>query len=296
MTPAQRDQFSQNLDSWNLNPEARYWDHGAASRPDAAMLDLLEKRNQRNSEIAHEVDGRNTKRAKKLSKQKKDPLTAMSSLLASAGLRMRVEVEQGGFIAVRPSGERYSIDRLSDGERNVFLLCCEVLTVPSGTAILIDEPERHLHRAISSSLLANLMQERPDCPFIVATNDLELTSTVENSQILILRDHPHYKGDVASAWEFSLIEHPSEIDEQTRLDILGARERVVFVEGERDSLDFHLYSKLFPDVSIIPKGNRRSVEGAVRSIREASDLHWVKALASSTVTVTKPTRNRPPGM
>ena len=58
---------------------------------------------------------------------------------------------------------------------------------------------------------------------------------------------------------------------------MGARQRVVFVEGERDSLDYRLYSTLFPDVSVIPKGSRRDVEGAVRSIRGASKLHWVKA-------------------
>ena len=160
---------------------------------------------------------------------------------------------------------------------NAFLLCCEVLTAPPETVMLIDEPERHLHRAISSSLVANLIEQREDCSFVVATNDIDLTSSVPNAKVFIVRDCRHEGGDAASAWDINLVEEPSGVDEQTRVDILGARPRVVFVEGERDSLDYRLYSTLFPDVSVIPKGDRKVVEGSVRSIRGAAELHWEKA-------------------
>ena len=38
-----------------------------------------------------------------------------------------------------------------------------------------------------------------------------------------------------------------------------------------------LYSLIFPDVSVIPKGSRKNVEDAVGSIRASEQLHWIRA-------------------
>ncbi len=69
------------------------------------------------------------------------------------------------------------------------------------------------------------------------------------------------------------------VDEAIRKDILGARRKMVFVEGEesRTSLDKPLYSLVLPNVSVIAKGSCRDVEHAVRSIRASDQLHWLQA-------------------
>ena len=54
---------------------------------------------------------------------------------------------------------------------------------------------------------------------------------------------------------------------------------VIFVEGDEGSLDLPLYSLLFPNVSVIPKGSCREVEHAATSIRSSSQLHWLRAFA-----------------
>ena len=42
----------------------------------------------------------------------------------------------------------YGAAELSDGERNALLISAEILTAKDGTLLIIDEPERHLHRSI----------------------------------------------------------------------------------------------------------------------------------------------------
>ena len=60
------------------------------------------------------------------------------------------------------------------GERNAFLIVAEVFTAESGALIIIDEPERHLHRSITSPLLSALFQKRSDCAVLVSTHEPHL--------------------------------------------------------------------------------------------------------------------------
>ena len=77
-------------------------------------------------------------------------------------------------MASKSGSKPYSIAQLSDGERNALLIATNVLTVKDGTLVLIDEPERHLHRSIISPLLTHLFAQRPECAFIVSTHDVML--------------------------------------------------------------------------------------------------------------------------
>ena len=52
---------------------------------------------------------------------------------------------------------------------------------------------------------------------------------------------------------------------------------MLFIEGNQNSLDQHIYQILFPDVSVIPQGNCTAVERVVNGITSAETLHWVKA-------------------
>jgi len=78
-------------------------------------------------------------------------------------------------------------------------------------------------------------------------------------------------------WTANLLERNALIDDEMKIDILGARQKIIFVEGKSHSLDTPLYSLLFPEVSIIAKDTCRSVEQAVGGLRAASGHHWVQA-------------------
>jgi hypothetical protein len=193
-----------------------------------------------------------------------------------ANLEIMVSVKANDEImATRNGSNPYSISQLSDGERNAILISANVLTVPAGTLLLIDEPERHLHRSIVSPLLSLLLKERPDCAFIVSTHEPLLPVDNPGSKVLLTRGCV-YEGDRVATYDVDLLEHTAKIDDDLKRTILGERRKMVFVEGVEHSLDKPLYSLLFPNASIVAKASCREVEHAVVGIRSTSDLNWVK--------------------
>jgi hypothetical protein len=86
-----------------------------------------------------------------------------------------------------------------------------------------------------------------------------------------------YTGSSVSCWDADLVPPETEIDDDLKKDILGARRKLLFIEGTERSLDKPLYSLVFPDVSIVAKSSCRDVEHAVFSIRDSGNLHWLHA-------------------
>ncbi len=79
------------------------------------------------------------------------------------------------------------------------------------------------------------------------------------------------------SWEADELASNSPIDDIMKRDLLGARRKILFVEGTKSSLDLPLYSLIFPQVSIIPKGNCREVEQAVQGLIAVEQFNWLKA-------------------
>ena len=277
LTAANKEQQETQLQTLNTRPDARWMDRIPEARVNMAIFDLIQKRSQLSQDIADAFRAGNMKRGQDLIECNEDPLVALSGLLTSANLPFEFSVDRNATIVATKSGlGPYSVAEMSDGERNALLLAAEVLTVQADTLILVDEPEQHLHRSIVSPLLGGLFSKRPDCMFVVSTHELTLPLDNPASKILLVRNCTYQDGTAVS-WDVDLVSSPLEIDEDLETDILGARRTVVFVEGERSSLDTALYSLMLPCVSVIPRGTRKSVEDAVRSIRASNALHRIKA-------------------
>ena len=87
-----------------------------------------------------------------------------------------------------------------------------------------------------------------------------------------------WSGNQCVAWDAKILESNAQLPEELKRAILGSRKRILFVEGDSDySLDFPLYTALFPDISVIPKGGCEEVQKAVLGLRGSSDIHDVKA-------------------
>lgn len=279
LTAANKEQRETNLQNVTFQPNARWIDHNAEDRVNRAIFDLIQKRTQQNQELADAFRAGDQARGQELLERDEDPFVTLSGLLTNANLPFDFSVDRNATIVATKSGiGPYSAAEMSDGERNALLLAAEVLTVQAGTLILIDEPEQHLHRSIVSPLLSGLFSKRPDCMFVVSTHELTLPPDNPASKVLLVRGCTFQSGTAVS-WDVDLLNSLLEIDEDLKTDVLGARRTVVFVEGEgeRSSLDTPLYSLIFPCVSVIPRGTRKSVEDAVKSIRASNALHRVKA-------------------
>ena len=121
------------------------------------------------------------------------------------------------------------------GERNAAIIGATVLTVEAGTVLLIDEPERHLHRSIIVPFLAAVFAKREDCAFVISTHELALPAANPASRVLMVRSCV-WENNRAWAWDIDLLEPNAQLPEELRLAILGSRRKVLFFEGDRDEL------------------------------------------------------------
>ncbi|MFD1261063.1 AAA family ATPase [Entomomonas asaccharolytica] len=250
-------------------------------RPQLALYDLVEAEHKYDREISKAVKENDLNNAKKIATNTISKLQLINDLLQLSNIPVTIDLNGSNLFARKINHNAlYSIAKLSDGERNAILLAAEILTAPENAILLIDEPERHLHRSIITPLLANLFEQRPDCSFVISTHDITLPSDNKFSSILLIRNCTYQKEqnkDVIK-WHANYISSTIEIEDTIKQDILGAREKIIFIEGNnQESLDKPLYSLIFPNTSIIPKISCIDVIHSVNAIRDTEGLNWIKA-------------------
>ena len=271
-------QFFQNLQRREGNPQYRYSEYDPQIRLSSVLYSLTAKDNAQARRIRDLMRAGYREEADGIPSGEKSPFESINELLTIATLKVSIEYSGTEQILAwhQGSSEPYDMAQMSDGERNAVLLAAEVLTVAEGMVLLIDEPERHLHRSIIEPLLSAMFALRPDCPFVVSTHEIGLPISDPDAAVLILRSC-QWNGNSAAAWDANLLEGDADLLEDVKRAILGSRRRVLFVEGESQSLDKQLYSALFPDISVFPVGDHDRVIKSVESLQEANELHEVTA-------------------
>ena len=277
-TPARRKKWASNSRQYEKQPDSRWREHDAASKQSAILFDLVAQDNERARSITSRVDKRDLDGARRLSSEKASPFDTLNKLLKLGTLPVTLENSQGEEIIAchHASQAQYDIARMSDGERSAVILAANVLTAEEGTVFLIDEPERHLHRAIIEPFLSAVFAQRSDCSFVIATHEIALPATDPSSVVLMVRSCT-WSGELASEWDVDILPANSPLPEDLRRAMLGARRKLLFVEGTENSLDCRLYRALFPAISVIPVGSSRDVQEAVRGLRETEDTHSIEA-------------------
>ncbi len=276
MTPRNRLDVGNAFQSQDGQVQARYREWNPSARSSLAIFDLIDADTMQERKIAAFVRAGDDAAAKKEA-QDPSPIQVINELMRLSNLPIEVSLEERQKIVARKNGgQGYSVAELSDGERNAFLIAAEVLTAKAGTLILIDEPERHLHRSIISPLLKLLFARRKDCAFIISTHEIMLPVDTAEASTLLVRGC-EYQGADVKAWTVDMVPSGTAINEDLKRDLLGARRKMLFVEGAAQSLDTPLYSLLFPQISVIAKEGCREVEYAVRGLRGAPDMHWIEA-------------------
>jgi len=276
MTPASKLQTEEQIKNEDRRQQSRYKDSYAAQRASMTVYELINAENVRARSIAAAVDADDIEGVNE-AKKVEAPITVINELLRQSNIPIRISVRANERVmASKDGGPEYSAAELSDGERNALMIAGNVLTAPPGTLLLIDEPERHLHRSITAPLLSLLFERRSDCGFAVSTHDHDLPLEVAGARTLLIRAC-NFQGQNAENWEADELPADASIDDILKRDLLGARRKVLFVEGTESSLDKPLYSLIFPMVSVIPKGSCREVESAVAGSRAGEDFHWLRA-------------------
>ena len=283
LTPAQRKEFDGNYENYNRNDASRYLDEYGSKVQSAILFDLDNKYNIINESIANNVGKQDFAKAAEIHRESPSPFYQINKLLEQGRLNVRLErTEDRSIIANHSQGQSFDISKMSDGERSAMIIAAHVITAEPGTVFLIDEPEKHLNRSISQPFLSALFDLRKDCAFIISTHEIALPFANPEARVLMLRSC-QWRGNQCVAWDAEVIEPNSQLPERARLteelkrEILGSRKRILFVEGDSNSLDLQLYDVLFPDLTVIPKEDCENVQQAVLGLRKSQEFHDVEA-------------------
>lgn len=274
LTPASREQSEININNQDKQLQARWRDDYAAQRSQVTIFDLIDSENVEARKIADAARSKDLNLVQQLASVQA-PMERMNDILKLSNLDIQITVDQGSkLLATRNGSEPYSIAELSDGERNAIIIIANILTAPQNTLILLDEPERHLHRAIVSPLISTLLSYRNDCTFVISTHDVSLPLDQAKSSALLVRQYSHSP----KFWSVDQIEEVQTLDEEVAKAILGSRKTVMFVEGIESSLDVQLYQIFFPKTSIRALGNCVEVERTVTGLNSAENNHWISGV------------------
>jgi ABC-type cobalamin/Fe3+-siderophores transport system ATPase subunit len=165
--------------------------------------------------------------------------------------------------------EMYNGAEMSDGERAIFYFIGAALSVPENSLIIIDEPENHLHKSLLTRLWNKIENYRPDCVFLYITHSIEFALSRVSAEIIWVKDFI-----CENKWDYELLS--SELPENLNLELLGNRDRVLFVEGTvSKSIDFKLYSLLFDDYNVIPLESCTSVIQFTKAYNGSAKLHYL---------------------
>ena len=278
-TAQSRKQFEQNRVQWDRQEDARWKEQGPAERQSAALFDLVAKDNTRYRVIGQYIDDKNPKEATTFAAKSISLFKQLNDLLNLGTLKISLKNSNDEEILAqrKDKDKSYSMAQMSDGERAAAIMAANVLVADPGTAFLIDEPERHLHRSIIEPFLSALFSQRQDCAFVISTHEIALPIASPTARVMILRSCG-WQNNRPVAWEAELLDSGEHLPEDLKRDIFGSRRRILFVEGKANSLDLPLYVALFPELSVIPKGSCDEVIRAVKGLRGSYEHHHVEAI------------------
>jgi len=276
LTPASRRDLTRNMTSWDSSPDTRWRAISGTSRNEKAIHDLQAAETQYKIDAANEIkrDGSTSPAVARL-RSNTSPLDRVNALMSQANLPVHMSIE-GGELRANQSGNIYSYAKMSDGERSALVLAAEVVAAAEGSIFLVDEPELHLHPSIVVPLLNAFIAERPGCGFIICTHELDLAGSSPSAQVVLVRSYSWQNGDFRS-WDVDVLTDSNQIPDSLRVDLMGSRRKILFIEGTSNSLDQPLYALLFPAVSIRSRENCREVMRAVAGLRSVEALHRVEA-------------------
>lgn len=140
----------------------------------------------------------------------------------------------------------YYIKDGSDGEKSIFLFIAYILLCPLNSFVFIDEPERHFNTALLNELFTQLEREREDIVFIYCTHNVDFIELRTNVKLIYLEN---YDG---KNWDIKEINSFEEISMDEFINIVGTKKQVLFIESEKDKLDYKFYSNLFSNYKVIP--------------------------------------------
>jgi ABC-type lipoprotein export system ATPase subunit len=239
---------------------------------DSVLSVLFARKAQRDSQLAKRVRELQIEGKNELPKMQDSPDEVLICLWNDILPHRKLIIEDGKItVSIPGGGNTYQGREMSDGERVALYLMAQCLCVVPDSIVIIDEPEIHLHKSLMAKLWSKIEEAQPHCLFIYITHDIEFAASRIGSRKIWIKS---YDGN---HWIWDEVPETEGLPESVLLEIVGSRKRILFVEGEKGSLDYKLYQAMYPDFLIMPRGGCEKVIQSTKAMRNNSSLHHVDA-------------------
>ncbi|WP_173383145.1 DUF4435 domain-containing protein [Fibrobacter succinogenes] len=209
----------------------------------------------------------------KVDSRKDSTLEKVIKLWNEILVHRKLEAMKGDIRVTTSEGSKYPFMSLSDGEKAVFYYIAHILLAKENSYIIVDEPENHLHLALVAKLWDALEQARPDCQFIYLTHNLEFAVSRNNVKKIWMK-----KFIAPDRWEMEPLPTNKDLPEILYMGLLGSRKPILFCEGTKASLDYKLYTRLFPNYTVIPVEGHLQVINYTRAFNNSYEVHGNRAI------------------
>lgn len=232
---------------------------------------LFARKTQRDSELAKRVRKMESEGKHELPDMPESPDEQLIHIWNDILPHRKLIIEDGKITVSLTEATTYHGREMSDGERVALYLMAQSLCVSSDSILIIDEPEIHLHKSLMSRLWSKIEEAKPNCLFIYITHDLDFAASRVGAQKIWIKK---YDG---SNWIWDETPEEEGLPESVLLEVLGSRKKILFVEGDKGSLDYKIYQAIYPDFLIIPRGGCGEVITSTQAMRNNQSLHHVEA-------------------
>ncbi|WEG73490.1 AAA family ATPase [Vagococcus intermedius] len=172
-------------------------------------------------------------------------------------------------ITINKNGQKYDINGLSDGEKCILFYIGNILIAPENSYIVVDEPETFLNPSIYNKLWDLLILERPDCQFIFTSHTMDFINNRTNSTYVWCKEFGY-----PDIFEMEVLDKNIDFPMTLLTELVGSRKKILFCEGDYDSWDNQIYSKLFLDNYYVkPVKGHKDVIQYTKGYNEIASLH-----------------------
>lgn len=172
-------------------------------------------------------------------------------------------------VKVEKNGSKYSINGLSDGERCILFYIGSVLLAPENSYIVVDEPETFLNAAVYNELWDLLISERHDCQFIFASHNMDFVQSRTNASYMWCK-----KFEAPYDLDYEILEESQEMPLSLLTEVSGTKKPILFCEGNKTSIDYQIYSKLFSEFCFVkPVQGHKQVIQHTKAYNNLQHIH-----------------------
>lgn len=186
-----------------------------------------------------------------------------------------LKVKEGEPVFTSPSGpDTFTSARLGRGEKAVLSFIYGIATAPEGATVFVDSPTLFMHPTIGPRLWDFLLQLRPDCRMVYDTDDTLFGSTRSDATAWWVRSYRVRP----EAWDYKKVTDADFATDDLSIELLGSRRPVLFIEGDAlHSIDYRMYSALFPEYAVRPVGSCDKVIESTRTFASFKEMHRMES-------------------